>query len=209
MSKNILEEAAEIIDGARNETYGDATEEFAGMAKAWSAYLGIEITDLDYANMMIILKVFRARKGWHRDNYVDTCGYARLAERCHDKHEADKKPASGGLIDASKLPVLPSIPHPPYGFGGVLAGANPIGTINSGLINTKTKVWSLSAAETDRKWISTLSGLVYWFEDGQWWIARSTQLEDPAIEDPWVKSMYKLEVPKGVGPFEVYTGPGI
>lgn len=79
--RDVLTEAAEVINGDREQEYGDARENFARIAGMWSAYLGIEVTAHDVANLMITLKVARGRRGYHRDSYVDIPGYARLAEQ--------------------------------------------------------------------------------------------------------------------------------
>lgn len=83
---NILEEAAQITTGARHDTYGDAGEEFTRVAQVWTTYLSgrQEVTPHDFVNMMILLKVMRARHGYHRDSYVDICGYSVLAERHYE-----------------------------------------------------------------------------------------------------------------------------
>lgn len=86
---NILEEAHDLINGARHDTYGDAGDEFIRVAQVWTIYLSAreEITPEDFVNLMILLKVMRARHGYHRDSYVDICGYAALAERVNNPME--------------------------------------------------------------------------------------------------------------------------
>lgn len=79
--KTILQEAESLINGDRKQTYGDARESFERIAGMWSAYLGTEVTGLDVTNMMILLKVSRAKGGFHRDSYVDIGGYAGLSTR--------------------------------------------------------------------------------------------------------------------------------
>lgn len=51
------------------------------IARFWTTYLGIPITENKVAEMMILLKVARAtcRKVTREDDYVDMCGYAALA----------------------------------------------------------------------------------------------------------------------------------
>jgi hypothetical protein len=82
----ILEEANDIIFGARNSTYGHPRENFANTASLWGAYLGQELSDQDVANLMILFKVSRVSKGrpYHRDSYVDIAGYAGTAERLQE-----------------------------------------------------------------------------------------------------------------------------
>lgn len=79
---DILEEAAEIISGKRQEEYGSPEDSFYKIACLWSAYLDYEVyvTPKDVAMMMVLLKVARAPKNGDatRDTYVDIAGYAAL-----------------------------------------------------------------------------------------------------------------------------------
>lgn len=88
-STSILDEAAGLIDGDRKQTYGDVHDSFGRIAGLWTAYTGTTISGLDVANMMILLKMSRTKGTFHRDSYVDTCGYAALAERLHTPKVAD------------------------------------------------------------------------------------------------------------------------
>jgi hypothetical protein len=82
-SAEILLEANKIIHSDRNKAYGSAEDSFAQIAKYWEDYLGRAISPYDVAMMMVLLKVARAQHGFKRDNLVDICGYAALAERAH------------------------------------------------------------------------------------------------------------------------------
>lgn len=77
---DILHEAYQIIHGQRQEQYGSAHKSLQRIAGMWSEYLGHEVTMLDVANLMILLKVSRTKGKFLRDSYVDICGYAALAE---------------------------------------------------------------------------------------------------------------------------------
>lgn len=92
---NVIEEANEIINGERREQYGDPVVCFGGIARMWSAYLGHEVTPIDVAQLMILLKVHRNREIWKRDSVVDVIGYAALAERLHNA--GDETPISDGV----------------------------------------------------------------------------------------------------------------
>lgn len=89
MSKSIAEEAEEIINGERAQTYGNAESSFRQIADYWETYLNrdsnlpyrVSLSSMDVANMMILMKVSRAQNGFHRDSYVDICGYATLTEK--------------------------------------------------------------------------------------------------------------------------------
>lgn len=75
-----LTEAASVVKGERQESYGPAERNLSRIADLWSAYLDHPITARNVAGMMILLKVARdAHKSKH-DNMVDICGYAYLAD---------------------------------------------------------------------------------------------------------------------------------
>ena len=75
---DIIMKAEELINGDRNETYGDAKESFSTIAKLWSVYLGVDVTAEQVAAMFVLMKVSRQRKSKHMDNWVDIIGYAAL-----------------------------------------------------------------------------------------------------------------------------------
>lgn len=86
----ILEEAAIIVDGDREKTYGDPAKNLNTIADLWTTWLqakgvirGNEIILADdVCVMMSLLKVARlANDQTHRDSQVDVCGYMRLLER--------------------------------------------------------------------------------------------------------------------------------
>lgn len=79
---SILSEAANIVDGDRQQTYGTPLENHTRTAKLWSAYLGIEITPRNVCMMNILQKVSRDRFKPGRDHLVDIAGYAENAQRC-------------------------------------------------------------------------------------------------------------------------------
>lgn len=88
---SVLDEAAAIIHGARQQDYGGPAESFTRIAELWTAYLRDRrgdraLTSHDVALMMILLKVSRARNGVdtvgvpQRDSLVDIIGYAGCSE---------------------------------------------------------------------------------------------------------------------------------
>lgn len=76
---DILDQAKSIINGARENTYGRPEDSFGYISELWSGYLEQNITKHDVAMMMCLLKIARAKNGYHIDNYVDICGYAAIA----------------------------------------------------------------------------------------------------------------------------------
>ena len=75
----ILAEADRLINGDRQQAYGDASASFARIAGLWSAYLGVPVTPTDAAAMMALLKISRARGNpASADSWVDGAGYLAL-----------------------------------------------------------------------------------------------------------------------------------
>lgn len=103
MSESILREAERLIHGERNKNYGHPRDNFADIAALFSAYLGREITDIDVANLMILVKIARVKgTGYHRDSFVDVAGYAGCVERIYE--ESPKVDALTGLADLPNDP---------------------------------------------------------------------------------------------------------
>lgn len=75
-----LREACEIVNGARNQAYGNVEDNFDRIASLWSIYLDTAVTPIDVAMMMVLLKAARVSTGTtHLDNFVDVAGYAACA----------------------------------------------------------------------------------------------------------------------------------
>lgn len=74
----ILETAKHLVNGDRQEDYGDAVESFQAIAEMWSAYLGVAVSGRDICNLMALLKIARLRNGPHEDSSVDGAGYLAL-----------------------------------------------------------------------------------------------------------------------------------
>lgn len=80
--KTILDAAEKCVCRDRQDTHGRPEDSFAAIADLWTAYLGTgqEIDPVDVANMMILLKIGRAKENpKHTDNWVDMAGYAACA----------------------------------------------------------------------------------------------------------------------------------
>ena len=82
---DILEEAARIIGGARQEEYGKPEDSFQKIADYWGTYLDHPISSQDVALMMVMLKVARVPEGQKasRDTMVDIAGYAAIGSTLH------------------------------------------------------------------------------------------------------------------------------
>lgn len=84
-ASSVLEEAQAVTSGDRRRDYDKATPNHERIAKLWNAYLEIrkepdaQISALDVATMMVLLKVARNCHTPKRDNFVDMAGYARCS----------------------------------------------------------------------------------------------------------------------------------
>lgn len=76
----ILEEAARLISGDREDTYGSAIADFTRTGKMWAAILGVpEVTAEQVALCMAAVKIGRlCHTPNHPDSWVDACGYLAL-----------------------------------------------------------------------------------------------------------------------------------
>lgn len=97
--QSILEEAQGLIHGVRNKSYGHPRDNFRNIALLWNAYLDgkTEISELDHAVLMILVKVARLKNdGYHRDSVVDIAGYAGTIERLQEPLLASEPVGYGG-----------------------------------------------------------------------------------------------------------------
>lgn len=89
---NVLLEAHKIINGDRQQSYGNPEDTHAVIADMWNGYLqglasvyGDEfsfpyLTNVDVAHMMVLFKIARQINGaGKRDSVVDACGYMALS----------------------------------------------------------------------------------------------------------------------------------
>lgn len=76
---SILDKAKALINGDRQEDYGDPRENIRVIADMWSLYLGREITPHDVCVCMTLLKIARQGHKKKEDNLVDGAAYLELA----------------------------------------------------------------------------------------------------------------------------------
>ena len=80
-----IHRALEIIDGDRNEQYGEPERNLGAIAGMWTIYLmrkgTTTLTAEDVANMMALLKITREAHRHSDDNFVDAIGYLELSAR--------------------------------------------------------------------------------------------------------------------------------
>lgn len=86
----ILDKAKAIINGDRQQQYGDAEDSFTLIATFWQTYIDAALVDSgsivrplggkDVAMMMTLMKIARESNGAGKeDNLIDACGYLALA----------------------------------------------------------------------------------------------------------------------------------
>lgn len=85
----ILKKAESIVNGDRDQTYGQPENNFSMIAELWSAYKGVSFTAVDVGMMMSLLKIARIRSNPEQgDSFIDLAGYAACAAECADKGAA-------------------------------------------------------------------------------------------------------------------------
>lgn len=73
-------DAIDIITGDRECDYGSPENSFPKIARLWEDYLGHDISEVDVANMMALLKIARiSNRVFKSDSYVDAIGYLAIA----------------------------------------------------------------------------------------------------------------------------------
>ena len=82
-SSTILQQANDLIYGARADSYGDFSQFAYRLAQMWEAYVGRRrITPEDIAPMMMLLKTARlAETPTHWDSLLDVAGYVGCAAK--------------------------------------------------------------------------------------------------------------------------------
>ena len=83
----IIDQAKEIIDGDREQTYGSPGVNLRRIADQWSCYLNqrhpvaLMLSEEDVCWMMVLLKMARQMHTYKDDNLVDAIGYIALIEK--------------------------------------------------------------------------------------------------------------------------------
>jgi hypothetical protein len=77
----ILRSAEKLIDGDRDVQHGNRHDCTRQISRLWTAYLGVQINQQDFCNMMALVKIGRMQTGSHNtDNSIDAVGYIALGE---------------------------------------------------------------------------------------------------------------------------------
>ena len=85
----ILTRAASLVSGERARQHGDYTQLHSRIAKLWSAYLKVPVSDAQVAFCMALLKVARDEVGeFNQDDGEDATAYTALwAALSHNKEQ--------------------------------------------------------------------------------------------------------------------------
>lgn len=75
-----LIDALNIVNGDRNEAYGDPAALFEHIALLWGAYLRKDITPFEVAGCMVLLKMVRESFRHKDDNLIDMAGYVGIMD---------------------------------------------------------------------------------------------------------------------------------
>ncbi|QGJ90203.1 hypothetical protein PBI_SHEAKEIRA_55 [Mycobacterium phage SheaKeira] len=112
MSESILEEAQRLIHGERNKNYGHPRDNFSDIAALFSGYLERPISDIDVANLMILVKVARVKDaGYHRDSFTDIAGYAGCVERIYEEPIIPEEQWEGAVAQPRVWEHKEDVPH--------------------------------------------------------------------------------------------------
>lgn len=84
----VLEEANNLIYGARNSDYGHPLDDFARTGRMWAAILGVgSVTAEQVGLCMVAVKVSRECNKHKRDNLTDIAGYAGTVDMVVSERE--------------------------------------------------------------------------------------------------------------------------
>jgi len=84
----ILRTAEKYVTVDRAAEHGDMEDNFTTTALYWSIHLGTDVTAIDVATMMALLKVARMRGNEQNlDNWIDGCGYLACGGELADRED--------------------------------------------------------------------------------------------------------------------------
>lgn len=104
---DILDTAGEIVGGHRVTDYGEPEDNFGVIARLWSAYLGIDISDVDVSMLMVLFKAGRIKSGTAtEDSFVDICGYAACGGEIAERDRKDNDTVPKSVIPVADIPII-------------------------------------------------------------------------------------------------------
>ena len=78
--KHFLKVVEQTLEGDREVDYGDASKNFARIARMWEVIFGLQVTLEQVHLAMIAVKMSRlVNSPGHQDSWIDIAGYAALA----------------------------------------------------------------------------------------------------------------------------------
>jgi len=88
--QDILDTAGSLIAGDRAAQYGSPDAMFGKIADNWAAYDGQQVSPVDAAMKMALMKIARIQMGkTDIDSFIDACGYIALAGEMAIQAEID------------------------------------------------------------------------------------------------------------------------
>jgi len=110
---NVLDEAKTIINGYRQDTYGNPEDSFHTIGEMWNSYINAKypgnnssITAKDVALMMTLFKIVREAGQGKKDNLVDAAGYIGIAGDFYNEEEPHKTAAPSSFIKQDEFQTL-------------------------------------------------------------------------------------------------------
>lgn len=83
----ILTDAVKVINGDRQDTYGNPEDSFETISQYWSLFLKkklkVNIDKQDVAMMLVLFKIAREENQHKKDNLVDAAGYLGILGDMH------------------------------------------------------------------------------------------------------------------------------
>lgn len=77
---DILVSASDVINGDRQEAYGDPKDNLERTAMLWSAFMGVPFSGYEVAVCLALVKVSRlASDPLRLDSFIDLAAYAAIA----------------------------------------------------------------------------------------------------------------------------------
>jgi len=102
----LLVAANTLVTKDREDSHGKPEDTFSLIARLWSEYLDHQISEVDVAMLMALLKIARQRgNNSHTDNYIDLAGYAACA--------AELATGSEQIAEEPRITMTPVPPPPP------------------------------------------------------------------------------------------------
>jgi len=116
--KSVIEEALELVNGSRQESYGDPSEQYGKLAEFWSVILSVEVTAENVVHCLLAMKLCREINKPGRDNRVDLAGYAEVLDQIVNKKLKDERDSGIVRTELSAEEVNSLSKVPPAMTGG-------------------------------------------------------------------------------------------